>query len=428
MVAKLNLIFGGVDYPAPLTRLRGVGALDTSIYISLVNPALMAVLSAAFLLLWRYQRQRTHLLVLAVAHIACGFGFLLQSFALHPGLEMVKLLSNICFGVAAGAVASAVLARTGRPVPYAALAVLIGGGLLGLGWFLFVQPDLTWRIYLMNFALGGVALVVVAELRRVPNKTAVDGMLLGLAILSAMNFFIRPLAAVALNGPYDSYEGFYASFYWTTAILAHAVISLLIAMTLIAATAVDVLGALKSESQTDGLSGLLNRRGFEDAAAEALQRAQRFGQPTALVIADLDHFKSVNDTFGHAAGDKVIMAFAAHLRAASPTAIAGRIGGEEFAVLLTSADLTAARLFAEGVRQALSGSQIEGVPEAACITASFGVVGSDGGDPLSLLLRRADDALYVAKSCGRDRVGLFDAVMRDDPQVRLIPPVLLRSV
>ena len=126
----------------------------------------------------------------------------------------------------------------------------------------------------------------------------------------------------------------------------------------------DVLADATARSETDTLSGLLNRGGFEARAAEALREARRHGMPVSLVISDLDHFKSINDTFGHASGDTVIVTFAGFLRSAmAEHHVAGRIGGEEFAILLPGTNLVAARLFAEGARTAFSALTIEGLPD-----------------------------------------------------------------
>ena len=358
-------------------------------------------------MLWLYQRRRPHLAVLALAYAASAVGFLTQHFPLPIGLEPSKLLTNIFFTLAVLCLSGAIIARYGRRVPYAALGLIGAGGLLALTWFLYIEPNFTWRIYVVNFAFGGISLIVAAELRAIPNKGPIERTLLVLAVLSALNFIVRTLVIVGISGGYDSYAGFSNSLYWTTALLSHAILSLLIALCLIMAAALDVLKALQSESHTDPLSGLLNRRGFETAASQALKQSVAHGVPAALVVADLDHFKSVNDTFGHEAGDKVIVSFAERLRmAAGIGGIAGRIGGEEFAVLLTATDLGAARLFAEGVRASFSECTICGVPAAARITASFGVASLSGDEGLWELLRRADDALYQAKKGGRDRVRL----------------------
>src|SRR5690606_15034720 len=121
------------------------------------------------------------------------------------------------------------------------------------------------------------------------------------------------------------------------------------------ALVLDIMDDLNHQSQTDLLSGLLNRRGFENSAEQKLREAQGSGLPMALLVCDLDHFKAVNDTYGHATGDSVIRIFAERLRTGtSGDHIVGRMGGEEFAVLLCGSDLRAARLFAEGIRTTFS--------------------------------------------------------------------------
>ena len=156
-------------------------------------------------------------------------------------------------------------------------------------------------------------------------------------------------------------------------------------------------------------SGLLNRGGFEARAAEVLRDTGRQGSQVALVISDLDHFKSINDNFGHAAGDKVIVTFASFLRSAmADHHVAGRIGGEEFAILLPGTNLVAARLFAEGARTAFSSLAVEGLPEGKRVTASFGVAEGAAGEGVAELLARADKALYTAKNSGRDCVKIAE--------------------
>ena len=338
-----------------------------------------------------------------MAYCASAVGFLLQYFTLPLGLELTRLLSNLFFTLAATCLAGAVVARYGRRVPYAALGILAFGGLGAFCWFLFVEPDLTSRIYAINFAFGGVSLVVAAELRTVRSNGPTEVILFVLSLLSAVNFFVRTLLVLRMSGPIVTYGELHDSIYWTTALLSHALLSLLIALSLFTAAALDVLKALKSESRTDPLSGLLNRRGFEERATAVLSRSHESGVPAALVIADLDHFKAVNDKFGHAVGDQVIAAFASQLRmTAGRNGIVGRLGGEEFAVLLPASDLVAARAFAEGVRTAFSQSGRHELPSGARVTASFGVAA--GEEDLSALLQRADEALYQGKRNGRDSV------------------------
>lgn len=167
----------------------------------------------------------------------------------------------------------------------------------------------------------------------------------------------------------------------------------------------DAMAEVTARSETDKLSGLLNRRGFEDRADRLLATARRAGVPGTMVVADLDHFKAINDNYGHEAGDHVITAFAQVLTAiADKQAVIGRLGGEEFAVFVAGSNIATARLYAEGVRSGFAGLSIANLGPHRRASASFGVAQLRAGDSLSDLLRRADAALYEAKKTGRDRV------------------------
>lgn len=380
--------------------------MDTGLLIALLNPTIALALGAAFAVLWSYQRHRPYLAALAASYCLSAPGFLFQYFTLPVGLAMTKLISNVCFTIAACCLSGAVVARYGRRVPYVGIAVMTGAGLAAFSWFMFVQPDLTWRVLGTNFAFGGLSLLVAAELRVVRNNGPTEKILLVLSLLSGLNFIARTLVVVIAHGPFPSYDGFYGSSYWTTALLSHALLSLLIALCLFSAAALDVMKTLKAETYTDPLSGILNRRGFEERAARMLEQCDKAGFPVALVLADLDHFKALNDQHGHEAGDRVIVDFAAKLRAATGArGAAGRIGGEEFAVLLPLTDLAAARLFAEAIRTFYSAGCIAGMPGIK-VTASFGVAARTGKEGLLPMMRRADEALYKAKKNGRDSVRL----------------------
>lgn len=379
--------------------------MNNSVFIVLLNPSIALVLAAAFYILWRYQRRHPYLAMLALAYAGTAVGFLLQRFILPIGYGPTKLLSIAVFITSAILLAGSVVARYSGRIPIVPLSLFGAGGLVAFAWFMFFQPDLTWRIFSLNFALGAISLVVASELRLVPDKGPVERLLLVLSLLSGVNFLVRPLVLIALSGPYASDAAVYSSLYWTTTIFSHALLSLTIALTLFTAEALDGLRELKSESLTDPLSGLLNRRGFEAKASALLDRCAAGKLPVSLVVADLDQFKALNDRHGHAAGDRVIVEFAARLKtAAGVRGVAGRLGGEEFAVVLPLADPAAARLLAEAVRAVFSADAVGGLPSDVRVTASFGVAARCGDEGLPELLERADEALYHAKKGGRDSV------------------------
>jgi diguanylate cyclase (GGDEF)-like protein len=163
----------------------------------------------------------------------------------------------------------------------------------------------------------------------------------------------------------------------------------------------------------DPLTGLLNRRALFEAGARVAERASAT-TPVAAIMFDIDHFKRVNDSFGHDVGDVVIQTVAT-LGAALPGCV-GRIGGEEFAAVV-DADTTLARTLGERLRRSMAVAQVDTGTVALSVTVSVGVAVIQAREPLDFLLKRADIALYQAKSGGRNRVvvdGLVDEIKAGD--------------
>lgn len=159
---------------------------------------------------------------------------------------------------------------------------------------------------------------------------------------------------------------------------------------------------IRKLSLTDALTGVDNRRSFDDTLAEEIARAQRYGLPLSLVLLDLDHFKRVNDTRGHQAGDAVLKDAAKLLHDnLRQTDRVARTGGEEFAVVMPGLGQAEAVKAADRLRAILAAHPIGEMP---AVTASFGVAALGNGDTSASLYRRADRATYAAKQAGRNRV------------------------
>jgi diguanylate cyclase len=171
----------------------------------------------------------------------------------------------------------------------------------------------------------------------------------------------------------------------------------------------DALERSRIEAVTDTLSQLLNRKGFDNAMREVLRQAPSQGHQHCLAVFDIDHFKSVNDTHGHAVGDTVIQTVAQLIRklAKGDAFYAARIGGEEFAVLCRNSTLHQTTQLAQGVNALVRGTTIRNrstQTAIATVTISAGVSAYMHGDNQDSFLASADKALYRAKSMGRDRV------------------------
>ncbi len=172
---------------------------------------------------------------------------------------------------------------------------------------------------------------------------------------------------------------------------------------------VENLGLRQREAQmvevslTDALTKVGNRRKLDQSLLAEMSRVEREGTPLSVIMADIDHFKHVNDRYGHAGGDRVLARFGELLLFATrPTDIVARYGGEEFVVLMPRTPMTEATDVADRLRRLLATERIDSIAEP--VTSSFGVAQCLPGEAADALIQRVDAALYQAKEAGRNRV------------------------
>lgn len=386
--------------------------MDSIAFISLINPGMSLVFAAAFFLLWRDKRERTDVAITSASFAVLAVAFLFQYFIVYSG-TLSKLVSNFSFLIGGVGVLTGTLIRFGVKPPLftASIVALVGAAVFT--WHLLVEPDgVMGRILSINFAFGTITLLMGARMRNAPRKFHfVDKLLIALTFFWGASYFVRPMLTILIEGPVSPYAEFHTTLYWTTMSVSSSMFLLLFALSLITAIALDVMQELRQESHTDPLSGLLNRRGLKERANEMMRQAKRRNTPLSVVFCDLDHFKDINDTFGHATGDFVIAAFAECLRGCvGPQHAVARLGGEEFAVVLEGADTAVARLFAESTRTTFSVLKVASLPAERRLSASFGVAEWQVGESLDALLARADKALYEAKRDGRNCVRIAKPV------------------
>jgi diguanylate cyclase (GGDEF)-like protein len=174
---------------------------------------------------------------------------------------------------------------------------------------------------------------------------------------------------------------------------------------------VEQNSGLLRDVQTDALTGVANRRCFDETLAASWQEAQRTGSALALIMIDVDHFKKFNDFYGHQHGDECLRRVAAQLRLEARTSdLVARYGGEEFAVILPAASIKITAATAERLRESIAGMNLkhEGIGGGATVTVSLGIASVVPGTEYSAkrLIEVADRRLYSAKLAGRNRVGL----------------------
>jgi diguanylate cyclase (GGDEF)-like protein len=279
---------------------------------------------------------------------------------------------------------------------------------LVVSWFGLTPAHAALRISANSAVLALIAIAIAVDLYRYGRDVVRQRHMWLLAVplvAAAAGFALRGVRAlwgeqsIAMEMVTDSTVNVVSAvFYMVVALTFHA--------TLLGLVIGRILIDLRYRSRHDALTGLLNRRAMEEALLAQMQRSRRTGEPFTVLMIDLDHFKTVNDRHGHAAGDRALKHTAAALKAELREVDAiGRFGGEEFLILMPGATVETALPVAERLRAALviDASALEGA--TLLLSASIGIAQwREPAEEPSRLLMRADAALYDAKLRGRDCV------------------------
>jgi diguanylate cyclase (GGDEF)-like protein len=313
---------------------------------------------------------------------------------------MLSLALNALGFVACGMVWNASRVFHGRPPN---LPGLLLGAVAWVGAVLMLPPAdsvlrLTIGAAIIAIYAGLTAAELWSERRRAMQRN-------WLAIVVPVMHGCVLMLPILLGAFLRQHDEAFSSSIWVTVfsveLVLYAIGTVFVIFMLVSDRAVT---AHKTAASMDPLTGMFNRRGFSEASARVIEREAGAGRPVTVMIFDIDHFKSINDRFGHPAGDEILKLFSTivmnNLRISD---LSGRIGGEEFAALLPCS-LEEGVLAAERVRECFEASGIECEDGAVDTTVSIGVAGGPAGTELEVLLAAADTALYQAKRGGRNRV------------------------
>ena len=286
------------------------------------------------------------------------------------------------------------LAFDRRPLAAMVVAVTIAGAVTG--------EHVAWAAIFNGFAYAGYEWLNALTLWRHPRPETARVQRVVAAFYACMGL-VLPARAIALLAIGESTLVLDHANAWQVPIYVFGFVYLVVTnlgFALMCKTRAEAETRL--QARTDDLTKLPNRRALDEEIAYALAGARRTGRPFAVVMVDVDRFKFINDTHGHAVGDTTLSAFAQRLAGALREPDRGyRYGGEEFCLLLADTDLASARTHAERAREQIT-LPFEGTMRA--LTASFGVTAWQPDDTGDTLFHRADRALYAAKSNGRNRV------------------------
>lgn len=383
--------------------------------ISLINPMMAAIFAAIFWGIWLRDRSRVSVLCFAVSHFFLASGFLIFHFAPNPEAIGWILFMHVIYSAGAGLICWGAARRVGQRMaisPIIAIFVISSAIIVAASF----GSDMNPRLIATNTAYGLIFAMAAQLLSRSGARHPVDLIVFWLFVLAAFQFFVRPQISTILGGPMSAAE-YRASEFYAIWMLWMGSIALLQAISLVAASLFDQWEAIKQKAEIDPLCGLKMRGSFESAVMQTLEANADQRLPMSIIVADIDHFKRVNDIWGHQAGDKAIAAFGQLIGSmVRPSDICGRVGGEEFCILVYDCELGPATGLADRVRRKFETMEHEDLGADIRLTASFGVAELRAGEGYGKLFARADAALYKAKDAGRD------CVMADDGDVKAKAP------
>jgi diguanylate cyclase (GGDEF)-like protein len=371
------------------------------------------VLAAALGVAWRsfgYPRHTlSWALAFAVAAVETG---VTVAIALWPTIVFIKQIDLLLTLLAPALVATGARQRAtpGSRERGAMLAVPVAWAVLAsAGLSVTIEPYVNALAFAFSAAMFAIATLALKPAKR--NTEPAEWMaILSFATFALLEAVLAGLVFVHAAQPADHYFILIARQFY---LIGHPSMSVTSGIAVILLSASDLAVQLRALAANDPLTGVLNRRGFQDGATRAIANARRHHQSIAVCIADIDHFKAINDRFGHTVGDRTLNFICDSLtRGLRGGDLVGRIGGEEFALLLVNSSAGQAAEAMERIRAEIAiGYSEDGV--AMSVSASFGVapVPFNAGTPEQMLaeaLDRADRALYRSKMEGRNRTTLAD--------------------
>jgi diguanylate cyclase (GGDEF)-like protein len=396
--------FKTIDNTLPYSSPRTTGIIVSSqLYFQLITPLIFLVFAMGFGLIYRYTSDQDSARYFAISYLFGAIAFVLDICrSLIPGI-IDNMVSNLAYMLSAGLFSVALMAHYRRKKPWAVLSLIGVVALCTSYYFMLIDDDMAVRALVLNFfgsLLLGYPVIALRGMKRRP----IDRLIYWVVAFTVVQFQLRTIIVLMIEGSTLSEETYSGSLSAVTFQLLTSVSALLMALALFAMFGMEIVLKLRRNSETDILTGLLNRRGV-DAKLPKFENALANGVKShGVLVFDIDHFKEVNDTFGHSAGDEVLVACANLLKELKvEQSIVSRVGGEEFNVVLYNVDENTAKLVAEYACSAFSNLTHPAIDNKV-VTVSIGVALWDVDASFAEATRKADTALYRAKSGGRNRV------------------------
>lgn len=370
----------------------------------LLVPGMALMFAAASVGFWLHDRSNRYMIGYIVAPLAIGLSLTVDHFAPHQDSGIVRICEHSLTMLACIAIGWAACERVARPAPVKAwlaiCAIAMLANLVAIYKDVFIAS-----LFILNSVCAIIFVTATQSLSQASARSIVDRVLVFVFALAAAQYVLRPATVVMLvDAPFTA-EMYRNSVGHDILIVTSALLMLALSSAILATVLSDKFRKMQDRSKRDTMTGLLVRRAFESRVMKMLDENSDRRHALTMIVADIDHFKSVNDTFGHQAGDAAIAAFGALISdTVRDTDTCGRVGGEEFCILVWNCDANQALGLAERLRRAFGEMEFAALGKSVRLTASFGVAQWRDGEGYGKLFARADKALYEAKENGRNRV------------------------
>ena len=383
--------------------------------ISFVIPAFSFFVSGAFCWFWLNYPTKQRLLWFAIANAMLAIGFLLILIGYHYfGRQQILVLSAV-FNTSAIFFCIAKLQHFRIRPPVKTLVCVGVAGTACIGLSQWLGGTIANELFIANSTIGLLYAFSALLVGQQPIKSLPNRLLMGIMLFVAVQSFLRPAFAFMFDSaifPEASTDPlFHIALGGLLSILGLTLL-LIVAM----AQYQEDLRIAKREASMDGLSGLSSRKLFEENVRKLMSKRQPKPAASALIICDIDNFKSINDTYGHQTGDAAISALGKLILSSTRSNdVLGRIGGEEFCIFLTDIEPEVAVSLADRIRRSLTALPVAGLDRETFLSASFGVASQLENESYEQIFARADAALYCAKKLGRNRVELCEKNSQHEP-------------
>ncbi len=372
-------------------------------YFQLLNPLIFGLFAFGFLALNKIQSSR------AAQYLALSYCFGALAFVgdiIFPTTTdfVTRLPIAALYALTAVFVSAGFWQYYRGRVPWRFLLSALTIHLTIYGYLIFIESIWPRSIY-VNLGCAFLFSIGLWAMATSTKKRPIDRGLFALHVFSCALCIVRPVALflmfyTALESAAQREEVFILSLHLLAGVLAVGTGVIMLVM-----FSQDILQQLRRHSEMDVQTDIYNRRGFEGEARRLLKSPDI--SPLCLILVDIDHFKRVNDTHGHATGDRVIAELGTLIKAFwRRDSICGRIGGEEFGLILGSTPMSEAIGIAETLRSAFEKTVFDAATGKLSCTASFGVAQYKASDDLEALYARADKCLYLSKRTGRNKVSV----------------------